>query len=558
MKCTAVLILVIIIVVSNQSSQWKGDCRENELPARKNINSCSNHNKCPTWFTCDSNKTCQCGDSHDGKIACDDKRFITAVLDCNCVTYDEISGSTFVGSCFYNCGNLKKKKDLVYHHLPMKPELLISESVCSNLHRTGLLCGDCEEGYSPFVLSYNLSCVECPDGHKNWWKFILAGLVPLTFFYFFIIVFKINVTSSRLSGVVWFSQTISIPVLARVTLLSYSRGNQVLLYVVKAVLVFYSFWNLELFRSVIPDICLNVTTLQALALEFIVALYPLVLLLLTYGVIELYDKNFPCMLIMWKPFHKVFAMLRKSWNIRTSVIDSFATFFLLSYVKVLNVTADLLVPTNIYQLGSNISTFGLYYSPTVNYFGEDHLPYALIALFILASLVITPTAVLILYPFQFFQTFLSHIPINWHFLHAFVDSFQGCYKDGTEPGTLDCRWFSVLLLLIRLLLFVIFSITPSVMFFVYSLIILISFLIAMVNIQPCKKVAVRYPSTDPHFLVLLSLCNIVFLARQSTDVEMYYFYTVVSILGFSSAFVPIFYFIFLIISWLFSKNSNKF
>ena len=25
-----------------------------------------------------------------------------------------------------------------------------------------------------------------------------------------------------------------------------------------------------------------------------------------------------------------------------------------------------------------------------------------------------------------------------------LDSFQGCYKDGTEPGTFDCRWFQLL------------------------------------------------------------------------------------------------------------------
>ena len=45
-------------------------------------------------------------------------------------------------------------------------------------------------------------------------------------------------------------------------------------------------------------------------------------------------------------------------DIRISVIDSFTTFFLLSHIKVLSTTSDLLIPTKIYQLGSNISTFG--------------------------------------------------------------------------------------------------------------------------------------------------------------------------------------------------------
>ena len=122
--------------------------------------------------------------------------------------------------------------------------------------------------------------------------------------------------------------------------------------------------------------------------------------------------------------------------------------FLLSYIKVFSVTGDLLVSTQIYQLGSNISTLGLYYSPTVVYFGEEHLPYAILAVAILIVFLCTPFIILLLYPFQFFQRFLSLFPVNWHYLRAFVDSFQGCYKDGTEPGTFDCRWFSVLTLLL--------------------------------------------------------------------------------------------------------------
>ena len=87
-------------------------------------------------------------------------------------------------------------------------------------NRAGTLCGQCAPGLGPFVLSYNLSCVECPDGNKNWWKFVLAGF-PLTFFYIFIVVFNINITSSRLHGVVLFNQAISMPALARILLLMF-------------------------------------------------------------------------------------------------------------------------------------------------------------------------------------------------------------------------------------------------------------------------------------------------------------------------------------------------
>ena len=162
---------------------------------------------------------------------------------------------------------------------------------------------------------------------------------------------------------------------------------------------------------------------------------------------------------MWKPFHKLFILFRKSWDVRTSVIDSFSTFFLLSYIKIINATTDLLVTTEIYQLGSNTSTFGLYYSPSVAYLGVEQHPYAIMPIVVLKFFVIIPTIILLLYPFHFFQKFLSIFPINWHFLHAFLDSFQGCYKDGTEPGTFDCRWFSVLDLVVRPLVFIIYALT---------------------------------------------------------------------------------------------------
>ena len=165
-----------------------------------------------------------------------------------------------------------------------------------------------------------------------------------------------------------------------------------------------------------------------------------------------------------------------------------------------------------------------------------------------------PTITFVLYPFQFFQKLLSSFPLNWHFLHAFVDSFQGCYKDGTEPGTFDCRWFSVLMLLFRPLLFIIFGMTFGMMFFVYALIFLLIFLTAMINIQPLK-VTVRYPSTDSIFFILLSLTFLAVIGRDNSGTENYFYSTIMSVITFSAAFVPIFYITFLIISWMVSRRN---
>ena len=222
-------------------------------------------------------------------------------------------------------------------------------------------------------------------------------------------------------------------------------------------------------------------------------------------------------------------------------------------MKILSVTTDLLAPTQIYKLGSNRLTFGLYYSPSVEYFGNDHLPYAILAIIILTCFVLVPILISFLYPFRCCQNFLSLFPFNWHFLHAFVDSFQGCYKDGTEPGTLDCRWFSALTLFIRPLLLVAHITSLSTMTFVYSPIIVVLSLIVLINIQPFKKVAVRYPSTDPIFLILLSIFYIAVLGRTIASINNFYFATLTALL-LVAALVPIFYIASLICYWLFSRR----
>ena len=209
-----IVFLLVLAAVAVSSQHYSNHCHSSiDQPLDREDTNCTNDSTCPTWFTCNSHKHCQCGSRDDGAIVCDERKVMSAVLTCHCVTYDEGTGFSFVGSCIYTCDDYTPGKAInpEYHQLPKNPKMLINSSICTKFHRTGLLCGVCEPGYSPLVLSYNLSCVRCPDGHKNWWKFVLAGFLPLTFFYFFVIFFSINATSSRLHGVVWFSQIISAP-----------------------------------------------------------------------------------------------------------------------------------------------------------------------------------------------------------------------------------------------------------------------------------------------------------------------------------------------------------
>ena len=88
------------------------------------------------------------------------------------------------------------------------------------------------------------------------------------------------------------------------------------------------------------------------------------------------------------------------------------------------------------------------------------------------------------------------------------------------------------------------------MFFVYIIITLSVLLIAIINVQPFKKSAVRYPSTDPVFLILLSLIFVTNIGRDVTSREnLFLHYSVLTMLALT-AIASIIYIAFFISLWL--------
>ena len=90
-------------------------------------------------------------------------------------------------------------------------------------------------------------------------------------------------------------------------------------------------------------------------------------------------------------------------------------------------------------------------------------------------------------------------------------------------------------------------------FFVFSLIALLVFLIAAINIQPFKKVASHYPITDVVFYILFCFTYIALIARDIATTEKFLFNLITLIFVFLTAFVPIVYIAFLITIWIISR-----
>ena len=86
-------------------------------------------------------------------------------------------------------------------------------------------------------------------------------------------------------------------------------------------------WNLDFFRSWYGYICIcpDLKYQKVLLLEYVIGIYPLFLILLTFILVKLHD-NFAFVVWLWKPFHRCLAVFRRQWNIRSYLIHALATF----------------------------------------------------------------------------------------------------------------------------------------------------------------------------------------------------------------------------------------
>ena len=328
--------------------------------------------------------------------------------------------------------------------------------MCGPLNRKGLLCRDCLDGFGPAVFTTGYACENC-TGHSYTGValYLLLELVPITAFYFLVLVFQIRVTSAPLNGFIFFSQVVVIVYNNNVSVRA-MFGTMGTTYNILGKILFtcYGIWNLEFFRHIVPPFCVseNIRNIHALMLQYISAIYPLCLIAITYACIKLHDRNFRPIVWLWRPFHKCFTRTRRSWDSHASIIDVFANFLLLSYLKFLFVSLLLLYGTTIHNSYGVAESEVLYWDATVKYFSKEHLPYAMAAILILTIFVLSPALLLLFYPTKLFRKCSSYCRLRrWQSLHIFVEKFQGCYKDGVD-GSKDYRSLAGLYLVIRIAL----------------------------------------------------------------------------------------------------------
>ena len=506
-------------------------------------------NQCPDWLRPNNTQPCEC---ITDILQCNNSTQEASILDCYCITTSDTEPPHGIelGQCLYNCKPALSGTDEVYKELPGNVSKLDSK-FCDEFNRKGRLCGGCRHNYSPPIYSYSLKCLKC-NGQSQWLLYITVAFVPLTLFFILVVCLRISATSPQMNGYVIFAQVLTTPPNLRVITLALVKRNTISV-LTSTLASLYGIWNLDFFRMFYPGICLHVSSLEALALDYIVAVYPLMLTIICYAVLKWNACEFKFISRLWKPFRLCSARVRGHIKAKTSLVDAFATFLLLSYIRLISVSFDLLVPVRVFNASGHKLGMYLYYDANIEYFGKHHQPYAITALIVSFLLIILPLMLLMAFPTRCFQKILGSTGIRFQGLRIFMDSFQGCYKDGTD-GTRDCRYFPALYLLTRILLFVAYGLTLNQAFYgiVSATFVILGVLIVIA--QPYKQHLAKFNTVEAvhmFFVALwflaISCVSIATLKSKRYINQVLAFLAIVAVL-------PVLYITFVGLKWLLTRE----
>ena len=460
-----------------------------------------------------------------------------------------------VGRCPFTLAGKKIEPGL---QLPMLPDQL-DKKFCGHYNRTGFLCGKCIATYGVSVFSNIFECVPCRSVSAwVWIKYFAITLGPTTLFFLIVVFLHVGITSGPANGFIFFAQILTIPL--NVLLL---QGGWMLTFnhkgvkarVLTQILVYpYSIWSLDFSDIYDTHTCLGTSLriIDILALHYISAVYPLLLVVIAFVLIELHARNYRVIVNLSKPLCFVFARLRRKWQGKTSIIDAFATFILLSYIKFIRVSITLLSPNRVYDIDGKVITHTVSFDTSVRYFSKEHAPYIVLAFFVLSTFGAITPLLLIIYPTKQFQRCLNHCRFRMQGIRTFVEAFHGCYKDGKNGGS-DRRFFAGLYFVFRIVIYAIYMLHTSyeAMFTMLQATYVI-FLLLVVFLQPYKKQF--YNCLDGFFFALYAITAALMMYLYTKLVSLHQFNNYIFILNYCLLFIPLIYMITYMVYWITYKS----
>ena len=122
-------------------------------------------------------------------------------------------------------------------------------------------------------------------------------------------------------------------------------------------------------------------------LQYISTVFPFILIGLTWISIDLYSRNFKIVVWIWRTLNNLLLKhIKVNRNTNRTVIDAYATFFLLSYAKLVFVFLVPLYPTAAYKINvtTHMPTVTVFYhqvlDPTLKFLSKNHIPYVVVSI----------------------------------------------------------------------------------------------------------------------------------------------------------------------------------
>ena len=167
----------------------------------------------------------------------------------------------------------------------------LNDYMCGPLNRKGVLCSECADGFGPSVTLFGYKCANCTDAWYGVPLFLVVEFVPITVFYFIILVFQISVMSAPMPCLIMYAQSIVVAFYLsiysdnelRKQIVFGKNGN--LRFDMKIIYTIYGVFNLDFFRFVTPPFCISshLKTIHITLFGYISVLYPLFLIFLNLG-----------------------------------------------------------------------------------------------------------------------------------------------------------------------------------------------------------------------------------------------------------------------------------
>ena len=455
---------------------------------------------CPLGLTLQGEE-CVCSVSIPGKrlvgvVECDMSNFqahIQIGFWIGCTPANKvITGYCPLGYCNYN--NISAN----HQSVPRACNALDEPSVLCVEQRRGVLCGECEDGYSVYFHSDNFGCGECPNGAVGLVYYVLAELFPLVILFVVIMVVKVKMTSGLMQSLLLFGQTVTFTNISLSPTLQSQTGQTL----VRIHTFLLGFLNLDFFRLDELSFCLwsGATVLDNLTFRYVTTLFALLLLVVFVFIVK-HSSSAPVRALSER--FKLAGKLKRSTGgqiqfFNRAIVHGISAFLILSYTQYTSVSIQILSHLPLYgEGGINVGSV-VRLQGSVESFGPDHIPYAIPALLVLTFLSLPPPLLLISYPLlwnikaklrQNKDNQEDKTPWLIRKLLPLIDSFQGVFRDNR-------RMFAGLLFLWRVMLAATFASAPNLtsFFFITEAILLAIFTIHVLA-RPYKRQLYNYIDT---------------------------------------------------------------